>query len=378
MTLCYSWNPKLLNGTSDAVAFGRYNSSWKAAQVFPSFSQRVFKTTGWKLAGIRGLNWSTPLTERASYERMIWTGTFLPPSREYLPSKTLMKIFRRPAMRIGRTTEDNRGNRTHTLRLLKTSPFANQTKLHFGISNKIMERCGLENGQMVYPVVEIMLNGKSHATPYARLPDVGPFPDWPNLNSMALILEYKSKTDGWKSVPLENSNFFTEARPGTRGANSEAAPYLSAVYCRTSALIGGLMRYKYTGTVPDWAPETSHFRVLNTFWDHYNQRMETSPARPWHIAPPRLLTRVEVSKLLDARYRIQHDDGSETRLAMGKMPAGIFQGAGMGSGLARTTCDLCFIVSMDAVHLLHSSLPTCTNDFAAQSTSSGHIHPSHK
>jgi hypothetical protein len=70
------------------------------------------------------------------------------------------------------------------------------------------------------------------------------------------------------------------------------------------------------------------------------------------IAPPRLLTRVEVSKLLDARYRIRRNDGSEMRLAMGRLPAGMFQGAGMGSGLARTTCDLCFIVSMDAVHLL--------------------------
>jgi hypothetical protein len=224
------------------VAFGKYARSWKAAQVFSSFAQRIFKITGWKLSGISGLNWSTPLTEVVTYERTIWTGTFLPPSRDFLPGKTLMKIFRRPAAKIGRTAVDYKGNRTSTLRLLKTSPFTDQTKLHFGISKAIMDSCGLKVGQIVYSVVEIMLNGKSHATPYARLPAVGPFPDWPNLNAMALIIDHKTETDGWKSIPLENSNFFTEARPGTRGANSEVAPYLSAVYCRTSALNGGLMR----------------------------------------------------------------------------------------------------------------------------------------
>jgi hypothetical protein len=91
------------------------------------------------------------------------------------------------------------------------------------------------------------------------------------------------------------------------------------------------MRYNYTGNLPPWVPKTSRFRVLGTFWDHYNQRIETSPAKPWDMAPFRLLSKVEVSQLLDARYRIMHNDGSETRLAMGVKPAGIFEGAGMGT-----------------------------------------------
>lgn len=351
-TLCYSWNPKLLKSTSDIVAFGRYARSWKAAQVFSILALRIFKATGWKLSGISGLNWSTPLTESQTHERTIWVGTFLPPSREYLPGKTLMKIFRRPGVRITSTPFDYKGVTIYFVMLQHRSHSGDQTSLHFGISAKIMERCGLEPGQTVYPAVEIMLNGKSHATPYARLPAIGPFPDWPNLNSMAVILEYESKTDGWKSIPLENTQFFGVAAPLSKGAKfPEAAPYLSAVYCRTSALIGGLMRYKYTGPLPNWAPETSRFRVLDTFWDHYNQRIETSPAKPWSMVPPRVLTRDEVSKSLDATYKIQHGDGSETRLAMGKKPAGIFKGAGMGSGKERESCDLCFLVSLDAVHL---------------------------
>jgi hypothetical protein len=87
-----------------------------------------------------------------------------------------MKIFRRPALRIGRTATDHKGNRTSVLRLQHRSRFTDQTKLHFGIEKHIMERCGLKHGQVVYPVVEIMLNGKPHPTPYARLPDVGHFP----------------------------------------------------------------------------------------------------------------------------------------------------------------------------------------------------------
>jgi hypothetical protein len=351
VTLCYSWNPKLLKSTSDVVAVGKHASSWKAAQVFPAFAQSIFKIADWKLSGISGLNWTTPLTEVGGYERTIWTGTFLPPSRDFLPGKTLMKVFRRPALKIGKYV-DSKGGQIHTLRLLTRNYSSVQTKLHFGITKAIMKRCGLEVGQTVYPVVEIMLNGRPHATPYARLPAVGPFPDWPNLNSMAVIIIYESKTDGWKSVPLENSNFFTEAAPGTRGANSEAAPYLSAVYCRTSALIGGLMRYKYTGPIPPWASEVPQVRVLNTSWDHYTQRMELSPAKPWSMAPPRLLTRDETSKLLDARYRIRRNNGPDIRLVMGRTPAGKFQGAGMGSGKARKLCDLCFIVSSDAIHLL--------------------------
>lgn len=352
VSLCYSWNPKLLSTTSDVVSFGRRGGSWKAAQFFAPFSKRIFQATGWKLAGISGLNWATPLTEFPFMrERIIWTGTFLPPSRQYVPGETIMKIFRRPAVRIGRTHTDARGNRTSILRLQNRGRFTDQTKLYFGIEKHIMERCGLKVVQLVYPVVEIMMNGKPHPTPYARLPEIGPFSDWPNLNTMAIIIEYESESDGWKSIPLHNSNFFTEARPGTRGADSVAAPYLSAVYCRTSALIGGLMRYNYTSELPAWAPETSRFRVLDTFWDHYNQRLETFPAKAWDMPPIRLLSKVEVSKLLDARYRIRHNDGSETRLAMGVKPAEVFQGAGMGTGLQRKTCDLCFIVSVDAVQL---------------------------
>jgi hypothetical protein len=358
VSLCYYWNPKLLRTTSNVVSFGRNGISWKAAQFFAPFSERIFKATGWKLAGIAGLNWTTPLTESSwTRERTIWTGTFLPPSRQYVPGQTMMKIFRRPAVRIGRTAIDSKGHRTSMLRLQHRSRFTDHTRLNFGIEKHIMERCGLKHGQVIYPVVEIMLNGKPHPTPYARLPDVGPFSDWPNLNTMAIIIEYESESDGWKSIPLHNSQFFTVARPGTLGADSAAAPYLSAVYCRTSALIGGLMRYNYTGSLPPWAPKTSRFRVLDTFWDHYNQRIETSPAKAWDIAPIRLLSKVEVSQLLDARYRIKHNDGSETRLAMGVKPAGVFQGAGMGSGLERKLCDLCFIASVDAVHLFDPYLP---------------------
>jgi hypothetical protein len=88
VSLCYSWNPKLLGTTSDVVGFGRNSGSWKAAQFFAPFSQRIFEATGWKLAGIAGLNWTTPLTEFSwTRERTIWTGTFLPPSQQYQPGQ---------------------------------------------------------------------------------------------------------------------------------------------------------------------------------------------------------------------------------------------------------------------------------------------------
>ncbi|KAN0112941.1 hypothetical protein V8E51_005892 [Hyaloscypha variabilis] len=154
--------------SGEFAELGMAAASFHTAQTFGGFSTRVFKALGWTVANVGGLNWKTPLTETAqSYERVIWTGTYIPMSRIFEQGKTIMKSFRRSAMKIS--------NRIGTIQdqnwmvVLQGSSQTNQyVPLRFGIDKEFAQRCGLELGMVVYPVVEIMLNGKAHATPYKR------------------------------------------------------------------------------------------------------------------------------------------------------------------------------------------------------------------
>ncbi|KAN0112942.1 hypothetical protein V8E51_005893 [Hyaloscypha variabilis] len=130
------------------------------------------------------------------------------------------------------------------------------------------------------------------------------------------------------------------------------------------------MRYRYTGPLPPWAPDTSPFRVLDCSYDHFTQKLQTSPAQPWPMPPISLLTMAQVSRQLDAHYRIPQPDGSIIRLAMGAKPENVFKDAGTGGledrGAARrTNCDVCFIhnrpdqdVTVDST-TSYSNPPTC-------------------
>jgi hypothetical protein len=46
-----------------------------------------------------------------------------------------------------------------------STPSNRYVPLRFGVDKEPAHCCGLELGMVVYPVIEIMLNGKAHASP---------------------------------------------------------------------------------------------------------------------------------------------------------------------------------------------------------------------
>lgn len=319
--LMCSWNSRLISGGENVGNLSAAGLYFRVALIYSGFCKRVFQATGWTLRDVGGLNWSTPILEiNDTHEKTIWTGVFIPSSRNFEKGKTYMKQFRRTPVTLLAKKRSNHTYDTLSIQLYhKPSGSAGQ-RILITIPKEDVEQYKLKMGMKVNVVVEIRLDGKPHPTPYARFPAIGPFPDWPNLNTLAIILEWKDENDkdkAWKSLPIQTSFLFNKPKKNEVGYGKPEAPFLAGPYKKVSALVSGLMNYQWTGTPAYWSYPSSFMRVQDCYADHYTQTLEITTAKPWKMAPLRLLSRAEMERQLDTKYRISNPDGSITRLAMG-------------------------------------------------------------
>jgi hypothetical protein len=156
-----------------------------AGIAFSTLARDTFQKVGWPpVTPFHGCNWKTPITEGSHYEKTPWTSMLHPDTEKFIPKgnsealpPTRMRVFHRQPTK---TVES-----IHKSKSIKVLLFR-QTDTHSSITVTIPKETGITAGTTVQIVCEVMLDSTQHPTPWARLPDVGPF-SWKIINSLGWL-----------------------------------------------------------------------------------------------------------------------------------------------------------------------------------------------
>lgn len=194
---------------AEKVAVRRETDS-RQAIAMRQIALQVFKKTGWpgsaghsakqdlsvKTFGAnKGLNWTMPISE-FQLVKTIW-------SRTGIPGKVLN--FSRPA-----TTVTTIWDSKVALTMVRQ---ADDNQFQFFIP---MNVTGPAVGQRAYVTFEIMIDGSSHPSQWARTPTIGIVDDWFDATTLALRIEWQDEKTGqwqWRYLKAENTNFKVKDAP---------------------------------------------------------------------------------------------------------------------------------------------------------------------
>ena len=263
-----AFQPRIVAQTADtstansAEDFSRTYAPRATAFQLTQIAKVVFQKTGWPGAMDRpsfgageGLNWSSPLAEILNHNspRTIWTKTVVPDE---------VAVFRRPA-----TLADVVGKNTMSvleLRFKRADNLGGATGSHESHQNFMIDKgpgCP-EKGDKVWIVVEIMINGQEHATPWARLPSSGPWTDWNEANRLAVRVEWEDSKGAMRMQ-------YCQHRQSTL-VDSDKSPASILQYARAMGMIRFFLQQLCTDP-RDWYLDFGRARIKEITFDNLTQ-----------------------------------------------------------------------------------------------------------
>lgn len=258
-----------------------------AAQYFTQLAYQALRAVDWPMGRMRnsfgvgnGLNWSSPLMETETSDKLIWTKT---------SSRKGYDSYRRtPKPLLEEESTGTTAGYKQFFLLQKRGKGGSQFALRLPLSAPAPDI-----GVDMHWVFELMTNGQQHPTPWARLPDVGPHEDWAEANKLAVRAEWLDENDGqWKSYYFQASRIdhLEKTVPGS---------------VSTYAVATGLIRYltqRYCVNAPSWYCDYGIPFVKEVTFDNLTQTIHvrdlTPPSEP--VPLPRTLSFDEVGAKLKA------------------------------------------------------------------------------
>lgn len=195
----------------------------------------------------------------------------------------------------------------------------------------------------VIPTFEITRNpSDSHPTPYANVPEIGPWDNWKQARRLALRIDHIK--DGKVIGQYQHSHDHTF--PYTKyGLGSEHTNFLAGAWSRVMAWIAALTNVKWANRswFRHWAIQPYDVIVEEITPCFASQQMVISQSGPREIQEPPKRIHVENNmRMMDELYAREHPETSIGAWSWKLLPSG------------RETCDACHMVSK-------SDMPSRTN-----------------
>ena len=224
----------LLHKVDDPIVISRNYVEVASCDFFTRLAKDVHQETGWQGCQVEGYNWNSPISEKASGERTIWTKITKPNEVE---------IYRRSSLPV----HEDKGS-------LKVSCFGTAINLQSGFPD-------LQKGVLVNIVCEIRIDGQPHSIPYARMPTIGPYEDWDKVNSLGIRAEWRTADNKWHAIYCQASK-----------VGHHAGGFGPRAYVITMGIINHLQGVRYQTPEP-WRTQMTPARVKEIGFDNLIQQI---------------------------------------------------------------------------------------------------------
>ncbi|KAK5734812.1 hypothetical protein LTR17_008582 [Elasticomyces elasticus] len=258
------------------------------AKLFTKLAAKAFRMTGFgsgrrpqsSIGPVHGCNKSSPIMVHAGHREdetpaTVWVRTE-GPDRYY---------YRRSPMPATQPAIDVAG-KEQSLQVLYIFGKAFGGKTGFVVRTPPDSDSDLVAGTMIYPVIEMMKNGKSHEVPHFQLPDCGSWTNWNDEvtlgNSFGLRARwYSKKKASWceRWIQVFDTRYSTIYKP----------PFVSDDPGSYQPYVDAMALYAHL-TISRWTQPPTFYKVLNTprmvhaTFDHFMQTIHLtlviSPIRP--------------------------------------------------------------------------------------------------
>ncbi|ETN39460.1 uncharacterized protein HMPREF1541_05684 [Cyphellophora europaea CBS 101466] len=341
----------------DKIKAVKYRAFFLAAYRHKLLSDSVQVLTGWPGAVFRdgfdashGLNVSTPLSEEASNERSIWT-------RIDIPDK-LTAFYSHPRrVRV----REKKGKTNGYYELLELGSKATNDRLLFQfLSSKEALRkanINIKEGTLVYPRIEIRLDGQPHVSSWARLQDLEIWNDHKQAAAVGVYFEYQDERGNWCEFCMQSSTFKELKNPRQRGSLTRHSQAM------------GLYRYLMQERLPqDWSEQEnwiSDYGIARVHQLHFDSFTQTFSFKEiFGPGLPRDLPKRKREAVIESELKAAGAQHLSTVTGwQGYRP----QKLGSGPGSPRTMCDLCQCISKATGNRTHRCVQSdnrsdlCTN-----------------
>ena len=251
----------------------------ESAAVLISVADAVFKEIGFQPLCRRksfgahdGLNCKSPVRENDHHEKTLWTRLVQPGVKE---------VYYREGMEIIK----DKSNSSYNVEFMGL--YAEDGNKRPVVVQFPSGKPRPPLGTIIYPVWEIMVNGEPHHTPWARLNEIGCYPNWRDANKLALRVQWE-ENGVWQSMYQQVgrlAQFEDTEEPGC------VTPYNRAM-----AIIR-FLKQRVQADPPSWYVDGGIARVKSLTFDNFTQTIHIKDLAPSDklVPRPRLKTVAEMA-----------------------------------------------------------------------------------